>query len=76
MASALVQGARCEIKGLVAAAQHNGKRCTLTQFREDVGRYRPWGARERIFRLKSGGGGQQPLGGYRGTSPKRTPPPP
>ncbi|KAJ1472225.1 hypothetical protein T484DRAFT_1915103 [Baffinella frigidus] len=36
---AFQQGACCEITGLVAAAQHNGKRCTLMGFHEDNGRW-------------------------------------
>ena len=35
----LSPGASCEITGLVAAAQHNGKRCTLTKFHEASGRW-------------------------------------
>ena len=35
----LVRGARFEITGLVAAAQHNGIMCTLTEFHEDSGRW-------------------------------------
>ena len=35
----LARGARCEITGLVAAAQHNGKRCSLTEFHEARGRW-------------------------------------
>ena len=35
----LVRGARCEITGLVAAAQYNGTRCTLTEFHEAIGRW-------------------------------------
>jgi len=35
----LARGARCEIRGLVAAAQHNGARCTLTEFHEASGRW-------------------------------------
>ena len=35
----LERGARCEITGLVAAAQHNGTLCTLTQFQEASGRW-------------------------------------
>jgi hypothetical protein len=37
--SDLQTGAECEIMGLVAAAQHNGKSCTLTRFREATGRW-------------------------------------
>ena len=36
----LARGARCEITGLVAAAQHNGTRCTLTEFHEASGRWK------------------------------------
>jgi hypothetical protein len=35
----LARGARCEITGLVAAAQHNGTRCTLTEFHTTSGRW-------------------------------------
>ena len=35
----LERGARCEITGLVAAAQHNGKRCTLMEFQEESERW-------------------------------------
>ncbi|KAJ1470730.1 hypothetical protein T484DRAFT_1846720 [Baffinella frigidus] len=35
----LVRGAPCVVKGLVSAPQHNGKRCVLTQFFLDVGRW-------------------------------------
>lgn len=34
----IARGARCEINGLVPAPQHNGKRCTLTDFYEASGR--------------------------------------
>jgi len=36
----LARGARCEITGLVAAAKHNSKRCTLTEFQEASGRWK------------------------------------
>ena len=35
----LARGARCEISGLVAAAQHNGSRCTLSEFNAASGRW-------------------------------------
>ena len=35
----LSAGVSCEITGLVAAAQHNGKRCMLTKFHEASGRW-------------------------------------
>ncbi|KAJ1491222.1 hypothetical protein T484DRAFT_1775472, partial [Baffinella frigidus] len=35
----LARGARCEITGLVAAAQHNGTRCTLTEFHKAIERW-------------------------------------
>jgi len=37
--SMLARGARCDITGLVGAAQHNGSRCTLTKFHEASGRW-------------------------------------
>jgi hypothetical protein len=37
--SDLHPGVVCEIAGLVAAAQHNGKSCTLTRFYEATGRW-------------------------------------
>ena len=37
--SMLARGGRCDITGLVGAAQHNGSRCTLTQFHETSGRW-------------------------------------
>ena len=35
----IARGARCEIRGLVAAAQHNGTRCTLTEFHDAIGHW-------------------------------------
>ena len=61
----LLPGACCEIIGLVAAAQHNGKSCMLTKFNEASGRWQ--------VKLESGEGlavRPQNLGG------KIMPPPP